>query len=251
MSNPKRPIIVGHKANTLRKIKKYLEMGIPVVEVDVIEYSNNIILQHVREKVPAEFNDQSYYSFHPFKRFLLHIGTPRYLKLFDVLKIINGKSGVLIDLKSKGIVDKVVDIIKDVDFKGTIYISSKYHRDVRRFKKLMPDVKGLLTLEEQPINLAEYIKRANADGISIKVAFVDESLINEVHKYGYMIATWTVNDIELARYLLHLGVDMVVTDIPDILMKELNYIDANREKSEEEKESIFVDDIDYMLGYEM
>lgn len=115
----------------------------------------------------------------------------------------------------------------------------------------MPDVKGLLTLEEQPINLAEYIKRANADGISIKVAFVDESLINEVHKYGYMIATWTVNDIELARYLLHLGVDMVVTDIPDILMKELNYIDANREKSEEEKESIFVDDIDYMLGYEM
>jgi len=61
----------------------------------------------------------------------------------------------------------------------------------------------------------------------VKYAFVDKDLVEELHGHKYLIAVWTVNDVEIAKYLAYLGVDIIVTDVPDVLMKTL-YISDRR-----------------------
>lgn len=254
MESCKGTVIVGHKANSFRKIKKYLSLKVPVIEMDVIKHDEDIVLQHVHEPTPIPIHSGRY-LIHTFERFSMPFIGLKYVKLIDVLKLINGKVGVMLDLKIKGIANDVVDIIKESKFKGTIYVTSKYHKDIRKFKELMPEVKALLTLEEQPINIADYIKKAHADGVSIDVVFIDEPLVNELHRHGYIIASWTVNEVELAKYLISLRVDMIVTDEPETLMKEI----CKEEEEEEVDEAklgvpetpVFLGSLDHLFGYEV
>jgi len=241
----RKPIIVAHRANTLKRIRKYIEFRVPAIEIDVIDSSNDVVLQHVREEAPLWFESSHHNSMHVFRRLLFNISAFRPLRLVDVLRVVNGKTNVLIDLKSKEIADKVVDAIKKANFKGEVYVSSKYHCDIRSIKDLMPEVKGLLTLEDQPLNLAEYIRKAKADGISMRVAFVEKSLVDELHKHGYIVATWTVNDVELARQLSAIGVDMIVTDIPEVLMRELQ----RKTRDIYDSELFMLEDLSYIPGY--
>jgi len=47
------------------------------------------------------------------------------------------------------------------------------------------------------------------------------SLLDEIMRRGYRVVTWTVNDPEVARQLLKMGVEGVITDDPCKLREAL------------------------------
>lgn len=52
-------------------------------------------------------------------------------------------------------------------------------------------------------------------------------VINELKKYNLEINTWTVNEKEAMRYLCSKGVDIIITNYPE-LAKEINKYEEER-----------------------
>ncbi|HIQ03410.1 MAG TPA: glycerophosphodiester phosphodiesterase [Desulfurococcales archaeon] len=214
-----KPIIVGHRANTFRAIHRYLKLGVPVLEFDVKRKDNKLILMHGMIGEPASLTESLLLELH----YILCSGDSivKHVTLEEALDIINGKAGVWLDIKDRGIESDIVKVIDKVNFKGPIYASSKYHAVVRNLKKAMPEIIGAITLNEQPVDPITLVKRANADMVSIEHTCVDREFIEILHKNSIGVAVWTVNQISEAEKLISMGVDVIITDKPDIILKAL------------------------------
>jgi len=255
------PLIVGHRANTIARIKKFLSHGVHVIEIDVIRdlETGELILHHAREdelfKLSIERKASRLIEF-----MVSHIPFMKPKKLYDILKMLSGRADVMLDIKWRGLVRDLAELLHEIDFKGNVYVTSKYHRDLLEIKRLAPKVKTLVSFDDQPIMCAEYVAKLKADGASVRVAFVDKELVNEMHRHGYILAAWTVNDITIAKYLASLGVDMIITDIPIEIIK--GFKKAEEEKIREEEERVRIEEsggresipvlggIDHMFGFE-
>ena len=214
------PLIVGHRANSIHKIKRYLSIGVHALELDVVEdeTTKELVIHHVQEEEFLKHTHSILTNIVEWLTMAIPIIKPP--KLRTVLKLISGRANVVLDLKWRGMVKKVAEVLKEVSFKGVVYITSKYHRELMEIKRLVPHVKTLASFDDQPLNCAEYLTRIKADGASIRAAFVDKALVEELHKHGFIIAVWTVNDFEIAKYLVDLGVDMIITDTPEFLIRK-------------------------------
>ena len=52
-------------------------------------------------------------------------------------------------------------------------------------------------------------------------AFVNEDLVRIAHDAGLAVNTWTVDDPERIRWLADLGVDGIITNVPDVALAAL------------------------------
>lgn len=278
------PIIVAHRANSCRRIRHFINNGIvDTIEIDVIKSPHNgsIILQHmdedefirdfiIKNEVELLNNNESIV-----KRILLWINnriknsrTKKSKKYYlsYILEYINSLSktrnrriNVIIDLKAKGVANEIAGIIKSTRFNGTIYVSSKYHKELTRIKHLVPQVKVLASFDGEPIGLSDYLRKIGVDGASVRAAFIDKDLVNDLHSHGYIVAAWTVNDPGLAKHLALLGVDMIITDIPETLKRILELEEEYRAMQDEidldhyveRSERVVVGGLEHMFGYEL
>lgn len=88
-----------------------------------------LFIQHVRggEVLLEELKSR--------KRKLLHsiheeLGELFHRKLVDYLRAISGKTNVMLDLKYRGKGAGIAEAIEKSNYRGEVYIKSKYHRDL-------------------------------------------------------------------------------------------------------------------------
>jgi glycerophosphoryl diester phosphodiesterase len=48
---------------------------------------------------------------------------------------------------------------------------------------------------------------------------VDEAILRDAHGAGVRVVVWTVNEPEVIAKMLELGVDGIISDRPDIVMR--------------------------------
>lgn len=213
------PIIVGHKANKKSILQRYLRLGLRIVEFDVQALNGKIVVKHGLETGAAGL-----------KRLVMNYG---YLlvegkdpifkpsTLEEHLRLIGGRVGVWLDLKSKGIEREVVSSAL-ASGAQMVVVSTGFHNMLRFVKESYPQVTAMLgNVDYRPSRPAKEVELASADGISINYHFVDEELVEELHSAGYKVAVWTVNDVSRARWLVELGVDYIITDVPEKVLSIL------------------------------
>lgn len=230
---PPRPQILGHRANSHRIIEYYKNAEVDGVEVDVIvNHSNRLRVEHVLEE--NEYLDLLYSAE---KGVLpsLKILTYRMRRLFglrsrvkppldDYLTYLSRtwpQAKLMIDVKTpRGpeLLDEVIGRFSK-SFKEVL-VTSKYHTLIAELK-VPKGVKRLATLVSRPLHIIEYLDSLGADGISIEYPYVDRDLVQELHRKGYLIAAWTVNDTLVAKHLAKMGVDIIITDTPRKIIKAL------------------------------
>ncbi|MFH0944659.1 MAG: glycerophosphodiester phosphodiesterase [Planctomycetota bacterium] len=93
------------------------------------------------------------------------------------------------------------------------YWLTSYQRD-QETRELHP------TLDE----VLATLKRTGADALDTKddPAVVDQPFVEALHKAGYGVHAWTVDDPDAARRLCALGIVSITTNRPDHLRKELS-----------------------------
>ncbi len=234
------PLVVAHKVNSLWKIKRVINNPfINALEIDAIlsPANGNIVLHHVMEeklmRETMEYKGEETLEiprriFHELAQAVSYGVLKKYQPLSTVLDFINREArkknkaiDIMIDLKSKDMGFKLARVIGSSRYSGAIYVTSKYHKNVIDVKKVLPYVKALVTFEEEPIRPTQYLRSIGVDGASIRTAFVDKELVEEFHQNNFIIAVWTVNDARMAKYLADLGVDIIITDTPEMIKKAL------------------------------
>lgn len=234
------PLIVAHKANSLRRIRALYSKGVKAFEIDVIEgASGEVLVDHVLER--DEYLELVYSRYklpRSLRRMLARVLNsahrhyvrvrPKLGDLLDYLGSGQGDITVMIDIKARNIAGKVSEALLGSRFNGEVLMSSRYYRELSKARELVPHAKTLITLEAQPLGLTRYLKEIGASGVSIEYPYVDENLVRELKNKGFLVAVWTVNDMVLAEYLAGIGVDLIVTDKPVTMMKHLQ--DASRKR---------------------
>ena len=122
----------------------------------------------------------------------------------------------------EGIEEKLIAMVKEFGLEDQIWYSSFNHYTVARFKKLMPEAKcGLLT-DTWLMNIGEYAASQGAASVNARTYFcAKEGVAADLHAHNIALQAWTPNDAEMMQELVDAGVDVLITNYPDIAAKVL------------------------------
>ena len=122
----------------------------------------------------------------------------------------------------EGIEEKLIAMVKEFGLEDQIWYSSFNHYTVARIKKLMPEAKcGLLT-DTWLMNIGEYAASQGAASVNARTYFcAKEGVAADLHAHNIALQAWTPNDAEMRQELVDAGVDVLITNYPDIAAKVL------------------------------
>lgn len=122
----------------------------------------------------------------------------------------------------EGIEEKLIAMVKEFGLEDQIWYSSFNHYTVARIKKLMPEAKcGLLT-DTWLMNIGVYAASQGAASVNARTYFcAKEGVAADLHAHNIALQAWTPNDAEMMQELVDAGVDVLITNYPDIAAKVL------------------------------
>ena len=199
-------LLVGHRANTQRWLRRHLACT-DVVEVDVVDESGTLRGGHVgpagaplllRERIGRAIEGLRFTPSPPLRALLswLPLGARVMLDLKDPVE----PGRLLGEVRSAGLDP------------GAVYVSTRWHNLSPRLSSM--GFRVLLSIDCRPHDPAGLVSAAAAAGVAVRYSYLDPGFVEELHRGGYVVAAWTVNTPAALRRVAGLGVDLVVTDAP-------------------------------------
>ncbi|BBE31708.1 glycerophosphoryl diester phosphodiesterase [Tepiditoga spiralis] len=145
--------------------------------------------------------------------------------LEEVIEYAKNKIKLNIEIKIKNhdykLVDEVIKLIKKYKFEHECIITSLDYNALKRVKVLYPVLKTGLIMYVKLGKMEPILKNKNIDVFSMEESQIDKRVIETIHKYNKKIFVWTVNDEESMDLFINLGVDGIITDYTDLLVKKI------------------------------
>lgn len=124
---------------------------------------------------------------------------------------------------SERLAEQVVEFIDDAGVRDTVIVSSFSLATITRVAALQADIRrGFLIPPNRDQH--EALERAVAGGhhaIHPHHLAVNRELVEAAHGMGLDVNTWTVDDPDRMRWLAELGVDVIITNVPDVAIRTL------------------------------
>ncbi|WP_424002930.1 glycerophosphodiester phosphodiesterase [Maribacter sp. IgM3_T14_3] len=225
----KEPLVIGHRGamgheteNTLASIQKAMDLGVDMIEIDVFKIkSGEIVVFHdetLDRLTNAPGNIEDYYIV-DLKKVIVE-GGHAIPMLQDVLKLIDNKVALNIELKGAGTADKVNHImnyyIKKRNWSPENFIISSFNWDeLKEMRRHNPNVAIAVLTEENPVDAIPVAKELNAVAINPYFKNLDVEKANEIREAGFKIYTWTVNEPADIDAMKRISVDGIITNFPE------------------------------------
>lgn len=218
--------VIGHRGapslkveNSLESIEEALRLNIDGIEIDV---------RSTRDGVPVVFHDTNLSRILKVDKLLAETDLAE-LKalskergftlptLHEVLRLVNNKSMVVLDVKEWRVVDVLVKILHSLDDIGSIVVSSFDHRIPLHVKNEVPWIKAGLIVSLRPLSISRLVND-EVDCLFLRRDYTDSELIREALDLGLQVYVWVINDKVEAEKLWSLGVYGIVTDKPQLFV---------------------------------
>jgi glycerophosphoryl diester phosphodiesterase len=241
-----RPLNFAHRGashespeNTLASFSRAAELGADGIEFDVqLSSDGEVVVIHdfgletttdgqglVREKTLAELKELDAGSW--FDPEFAGLCIPTLQELIDSV----GHSLLLnVELKAAGVRDNslalaVVRILKRNNLIDRVIVSSFNPLTLWRVKRIEPRIPtGLLYAPDLPFFLrTPWLRHViRPDALHPSYSLIDTSYMSWARKHGYRVHTWTVDEPADMRRLARQGVDLIMTNRPDLLRQVLD-----------------------------
>ena len=225
--------VVGHRGaaglepeNTLGSIEKGIGLGVDQVEIDVrLTRDGQLVVIH-DETVDRTTNGYGYVkelAFDELRRLDAGKGE-RVPTLKDVLELTKGKVILQTELKVREAAEPVVSLVEEVDAVGNVVITSFMHDLLEKVHQLNADLRtGALFFDAQA-DICQKALNVHSDTIHVYYKNIDASLVEQAHRRGLKVEAWNPNEAEEMKRMIDLGVDVVSSNRPDILLDLLRSI---------------------------
>lgn len=209
----------GHEPeNTLRSVRRALEMGADGIEVDVYGVEGELIVIHdarlnrttngrgfVRRKRLAQLR-------------MLDAGKGERIPLLrEVVDLVNRRAFVNIELKGLRTAAPVAALVREYAGRGW----SREHFLISSFRRAeLLQLRGLglrlgLLFGRSARGFRPLARALDAWSIHLHLAHVTERLVAHAHADGRKVFVYTVNDREDMERMARMSVDAIFTDYPD------------------------------------
>ena len=140
--------------------------------------------------------------------------------LREALELAKGKIKVCIEIKVLGVEAAVLKIVNDLGVKNEVIIFSFYYPVLAKIRQLDKEIPILYLIGKADETTIDYAKviQANAIGVGYET-IVSKDFIQFAHNSGVEVWKWTVNEESEMKLLMKLGLDGLITDMPDKAVK--------------------------------
>ncbi len=234
--------------NTLAAVRRAIADGSDYVEIDVQETADGVVVMlHDKDLKRVAGVDRNIWEISYAELKELDIGSwfskefsdERIASLDEVIDLASGKVMLNIELKFNGhdkkLAEEVCRIVKETGFGGQCVITSLEYGGLRRARA---DDAGLKTGLIVTASIGD-VTKLDADFLSVNAGAVSRDLLSRAHKAGKEVHVWTVNEPAQMNTMIHLGVDNIITDVPEVLRDLLR---ERAELSQAEKAMLWLGD---------
>lgn len=243
----KNVLVIAHRGasgyapeNTLASFAKGVEMGADIVELDVhLTKDDSVVVMHdynVKRTTNGK-DDIENMTFAELRQ--LDAGSwfsPEYKNekvptLNEVLRLVNGRAKVLIELKwpakglYKNLVEKVAAVIQDCNAQSWVVLQSfetDYLKDISRLEpklkqeQLVFGKSGLLPIYfDRTIRFGGFTPQKDALSVNIFYMYVTPSFLEKMHNAGKTVYAFTPSKESDMQKLIHMRIDGIITNYPD------------------------------------
>lgn len=226
--NKRRLFCFGHRGarghepeNTLRSIRKALDLGADGIEVDVYFVDGHLIVIH-DDTLDRTTNGKGPVAAKNF-RHLRSLDAGRGEKiptLAEVFHTVRRRAVINVELKGPGTAAPVAALIRQyVRRRGwrhrDFIVSSFDWPQLREFHMLCPKIRiGLLT-DRIPADLFQVARELQAWSIHPAARQVTRAWVRKAHRRGLKVFPYTVNPAHRIAAMEKMGVDGIFTDFPE------------------------------------
>lgn len=225
--------MVGFPENTMLAVRKAVEVGYKLVELDVARTKDNVYVVHHDATIDRCSNGEGNldnYTFEELKSFDFGEGE-KLPSLEEMLSLCrNLQVAVEIDLSNRHIISPddflpIYNIVKNADMLSNVLFCITPDRIPHFVSLNSSNVSVALnasTYKQELIdNIMNTKDKFNLLFIDMYYKDVTQGRIDYVHSFGAKINAYTCNDEQIAKTLLDSGVDYILTEtiLPEILNK--------------------------------
>jgi len=222
--------VIGHRGaaglepeNTLRSVRRAVELGVDRVETDVrVSKDGRLVIMH-DETVDRTTNGHGYVSELTFDELRsLDAGMGEKIPtLKEILEFTMGKAKLEIELKVPEATEPTIQLVEELNAEKDVIVISFIHDLLERVHDLSPNIKTGALFFDVPKDILQRALKVHASSIHVYYRNVNSELVREAHRSRLEVAVWNPNKIEDMREMIGLDVDAIGSDRPDILIQLL------------------------------
>ena len=222
--------VTGHRGaaglepeNTLRSIRKAIDLGVDRVEVDVrVTRDGHLVVIH-DETVDRTTNGHGYVNELTLDEIRkLNAGKGEKVPtLEEVLEITKGKVELQIELKVPEATGSTLRLIEKENAEGEVIITSFIHDLLRRVHDFNPELRTGALFFNVEGDICRKALNVYSKAVHVYYRNVDAELVRHAHEMGLEIEVWNPDEPKEMMRMIKLGVDSIGTNRPDILLNLL------------------------------
>lgn len=220
--------IMGHRGapryepeNTLRSIRRALEMGVDAVEVDVhLAKDGKVVVIHddtvdrttdgrgrVRDLTFAELRQ-------------LDAGKGERLpSLEEVADLVAGRAHLVVEVKDPAAGQPLVRLFQEREIFPHAHVISFWHPLVKALKEQEPRLRTGVLMVGCPADPAGLAQAALAEALVLHYAYVTPELVAAARERGLLVYVWNIDDVETLKPYLTMNLDGIGSNRPDVLVE--------------------------------
>jgi glycerophosphoryl diester phosphodiesterase len=212
----------GHEPeNTIRSVRRALELGADGVEVDVHFTDGQLVVIHddTLERTTNGHGRLAKKTFAYLRSLDAGLGEriPTLAEIFDAVK---RRAVINIELKGPHTAAPAAALIAEhVNRRGWSYddflISSFDRAQIHEVKQLCPEIRTGALIEKVPRQLAQFAENLGAWSVHAARRCVTPELVADAHRRGLKVFVYTVNTPKDIVWMKALGVDGLFSDFPE------------------------------------
>ncbi|MFP3866950.1 MAG: glycerophosphodiester phosphodiesterase [Desulfobacteraceae bacterium] len=222
--------IMGHRGapayepeNTLRSVRRALEMGVGAVEIDVqLTRDSRLAVIH-DETVDRTTNGRGWVrdlTWDELQR--LDAGQGEHIPaLEEVMDLVRGRAHLVIELKQPDAVGPLAEFFQAHNLFEDAHAISFWHPAVKALREMEPKIRTGVLLVGHPLDPVAMARDAGAEALVLNFAFVNRDLVQAAKRAGLMVFIWNIDTIELLKPFLDLELDGIGSNRPDVLIEYL------------------------------
>ncbi len=239
-------IVIAHRGfsgqapeNTLASFKKAIELGSDMIELDVrFSKDGQVVVIHDntidrttngRGKV-ADYTLKELKQFDAGSWFAPQFSGEQIPTLKEVLELAKGRIRVNIEIKNESLgqyavtdlADRALQEVKEAEMADQIIFSSFYPSALTRIKQRDPRIWVALLYSRSWNYLPEITGGNPFSVLNLRNSYLTKGKIATIHQKGMKVNVYTVNSEEEMQQFVEWGIDGIITNRPDRLIKILH-----------------------------
>lgn len=224
-------LVIGHRGaaglapeNTIEALQAGLDAGVDILEFDV---------RLTKDGVPVVIHDASTFRTHKhhmtisrstFEQIQSSNLSPSIPSLENVFDIFFGKVLLNVELKSRGSGEAVTRLLSSRYIKHNedwqnVMLSSFKGRELSKARRQSPMVPLAFLHDQNPFLFIAYERRLHLAAVGFHRLYINRLALEIAKQLGLFRYAYTVDRPQTVRILEHRGIDGVVTNKPDIILR--------------------------------